>query len=85
MKRSPRLKVFLTWLLVTVVTFAAGIGAAATVGEFTHSGLGSCGPYGPAFGLLVSMFIGSFPVSIVAGLVAALRADKYFRREHKNI
>ena len=85
MKRFPRLTVFLTWLLVTVVTFAAGLGATEAVGELTHSGLGICGPYGPAFGLCVSMAIGSFPVSIVAGLVAALRADKYFRREHKNI
>ena len=85
MKRFPQLTVFLAWILTTIITFGADVGATAAVAEFTHSGLGSCGPYGPAFELLEYMLIGSFPVSIVAGFVAAWRADKHLLRENKKI
>jgi len=85
MKRFPQLTVFRAWLLATVITFGVGVGATAGVAELTHSGLGSCGPYGPAFTLLECMLIGSFPVSIFAGILAAWRAHKYLRRENKKI
>ena len=46
------LTVFVVWLLATVLAFGTGIAAIACIGKLTHSGFGSCGPYGPAFGLL---------------------------------
>ena len=85
MKRFPQLAVFLAWLLVTLVTFGAGVGATVAVAGLTHSGLGSCGPYGPAFGLLEYILIGSFPVSIVSGFWVAWRVDKHLKRERKKI
>jgi uncharacterized membrane protein YidH (DUF202 family) len=85
MKRFPQLTVFLAWLFTTAATFSLGIAVTASVAELTHSGLGSCGPYGKAFDVLVCMFVGSFPVSIVAGLWAAWRTGKYLRRENQKI
>ena len=57
----------------------------AGIARLTNSGLGSCGPYGPAFTLLEWMLIGTFPISIVAGFVAAWRAHKYVTREDEKV
>jgi hypothetical protein len=85
MKRFPQLTVFLAWLLATLVTFAAGVGATVAVAGLTHSGLGSCGPYGPGLRVMEYMLIGSFPVSIVAGFWVAWRASEYLKREREKI
>jgi hypothetical protein len=82
MKRFPQLAVFLAWLFATTGTFGIGIAATAGIAELTHSGLGSCGPSGKAFNVLARMFIGSLPVSIVAGFWAAWRTDKWLRHEN---
>ena len=74
--------VFLIWLLVSMLSLGVGLAATASVAELTHSGLGSCGPYGPAFNLVVCMLIGSFPVSVVAGCIAAWRFRRYLAREN---
>jgi hypothetical protein len=83
MKRFPQLTVVLAWLLAAGGTFGAGMAATAGLGELTHSGLSSCGPYGPACNLLLCMIIATFPLSIVAGFWATWRADKYLKRGDK--
>lgn len=57
---------------VALLTFAAGAYAAAVVAHATNSGLlGICGPYGPHADLVGGIAIGSIPVGVIIGLLAA--------------
>ena len=70
MKRHPPLTAFLVWLAVTLVTLFVGLEVAGAIGENTNSGLaGICGPYGPDAGMVGLIMLGSFPASIVAGVL----------------
>ena len=80
MKQFPKLTVGLVWLFATLGTFAVGVAATVGVAGLTNSGLGSCGPYGPAFTLLEWMLIASFPASLIAGFYAAWRTHKCLSR-----
>jgi hypothetical protein len=45
------------------------LAGADRIGEVTHSGLlGICGPYGNHVGLVVLLYLASFPVSAMAGV-----------------
>jgi hypothetical protein len=72
MRQSSRLQALYAGFATSIATLVAGILLASAVGESTHSGLlGICGPYGPDADLVGWMFLGSFPLSLIAGFTAA--------------
>ncbi len=83
MKPHPKLLSFLSWLLVTCLSVVFINAILALIAKVTHSGLGSCGPYGPVGGLLIGGVLLSVPVSILAGVVAADRLRSHYVQEEK--
>jgi hypothetical protein len=60
-----------------LLTLVVGVTATVEIGRLTGSGLmGICGPYGDYSGLMICMFLGSFPASLVVGSFSAV----YFYR-----
>jgi hypothetical protein len=72
MNRHPQFFAGLIFVTVSLLTFVAGASSAIMVGQLTNSGLlGICGPYGEHADLVGCIFLGSFPVAVVAAYCAA--------------
>ena len=71
----PAAAALLVGAFIGALSFGACAAVIMTVGSATGSGLlGHHGPYGPASGLLISLFIASFPSSLAAAIYAGIRA-----------
>lgn len=84
MRCRPKIFAVMIFVVVTSLTFIAGVSAADKAGQMTNSGLlGICGPYGEHANLVILIFVGSLPVAIVAGVFSARYCYRRVRNAHK--
>ena len=78
MNWKQKLLTFLAWLVVTCLSFVGLLLLIVFLAWATNSGpAGSCGPWGPIGSLLLPMALAAIPASIVFGVYAARRWNRY--------
>ena len=78
MNWKQELLTFLAWLLVTCLSFVGLLLLIVFLAWATNSGpAGSCGPWGPIGTLLIPLALAAIPASIIFGVYAASRRNRY--------